>query len=160
MDYSGPTHSISISQPGVAGVNFVQELLAMVGDEYALLGYTPTTNRTVMIFVDGAFQLQGTAYNIDGRKIQFVVPLIGGEVVTASYNTLNTVASIPAVTIAFDIPGADVRVGSAGNLQILVTNGDADPGPETFSWHDMLPSVHPITGVITYDVDEDVSLNQ
>ena len=163
MEHVGPTHSVTLVQPGVSGVNFVQEELAMVGNEYALLGYTPSDPRSVMIFVDGLFYLQGesataTTFVMDGRKVQFSEALPGaGEVVMASYNTTSVVAAIPSVEIDFDIPGQDIRVSSVGSLQVLVSNGD---DPETFSWHDMIPSVHPITGSITYDVNQTVSLIQ
>lgn len=162
-DFIGPTHEITLVQPGVSGVNFVQEELVMVGNEYALLGYTPSDPRSVQIFVDGVFFLNGAAaaptnyFDVDGRKVQFSTALSGGEVVMATYNTTSTVAAIPSVEIAFDIPGQDVRVSTAGSLQVLVSNGD---DPETFSWHDLIPSVHPITGGITYDVDQAVSLIQ
>ena len=163
MEHIGPTHSVTLVQPGVSGVNFVQEELVVVEDEYALLGYTPSDPRSVMIFVDGLFCLQGESataitFVMDGRKVQFSEALPGaGEVVMASYNTTSVVAAIPAVEIEFDIPGQDVRVSSAGSLQVLVSNGD---DPETFSWHDMIPQVHPITGSISYDIDQDVSLIQ
>ena len=165
MEHIGPTYSVNITQPGVAGVNFVQEELAIVGTEsdgesYALLGYTPTEDQCIQIFKDGLFLLQGTDYDVDGRKIAFNDPFGDSpstETARASYNTTAIVASIPAVEIEFDIPGLDVRVSSAGSLQVLVSNGD---DPETFSWHDMLPSVHPITGGITYDVVQAVSAVQ
>ena len=162
---TGPTHSLTLVQPGVEGVNFVQEELVMVGDEYALLGYTPSDPRSVMVFVDRVFYMQGesataTTFVMDGRKLQFSEALSGGEVVVATYNTIDVVAAIPAVEIEFDIPGRDIRVSSAGSLQVLVSNGEVAPETETFSWHDMLPQVHPITGGITYDVVEAISPNQ
>lgn len=151
----GPSFQTTIVNHDFDGINHVQEALAMVGDEYALVGYVPASAASVNIFVDGLYQLQGVDYIIDGRKIQFVEALAGGETVTASYLTKNVVANIDYVAIAFDIPGQDVRMGSHGSLQVLVSDGEGG-----YVWHDATASRHPITGDITFNVVQDPSPNQ
>lgn len=149
---NGPTVTVTNQTLSLADLNFVQEQLAPVGLSYALLGYVPATPRTVQIFVNGALLIQGVHYTIDGRKIQFTADLqAANDVVAACYFTQNAVADIPAVEIAFDIPGQNVRISSAGSLQVLQDDG---------YWHDMIPSTNPITGDFTLEVDQDVSLNQ
>ena len=97
--------------------------------------------------------LQGVDYTIDGRKIAFTAPFSDApatESAMATYITTNEVATIPAVEIAFDIPGQDVRIGVGGMLQILVDG----------TWYDMTPIADPITGAITFIAEQDASLNQ
>ena len=111
---TGPSFTAPVTQVTLTGVNFVQEALTMIGNEYALLSYVPLTARCVIIYVDGLFYMQGThatanTYVVDGRKIQFSSLLAGGETVMAYYYTESDVADIPAVDISFDIPGLEFR---------------------------------------------------
>lgn len=149
--HTGPSVTHTSSEVSLKDMNFVQEQLSPVGLEYALLGYTPVDPRNVMISINGALKLQGTDYLIDGRKIQFTPSLMAGnDAVYAAYATASTVATIPAVEIAFDIPGQNVRVGVGGIFQILVDG----------TWYDMTPIADPITGAITFVAEQDASLNQ
>lgn len=160
---TGPTVKLTINKQNIEEANFVQEALAIIGfspaTSYALLGYIPVDPMSVQVFKDGVYLLQGVDYTIDGRKIQFTTAFTGDggnpeaavENCRASYITTNEVASIPAVTIAFDIPGQSVRVnGTSGLLQILVDG----------TWYDMYPEADPITGDITLVPSQDPSPNQ
>lgn len=147
----GPTHTNNITEISLKDMAFVQEQLAPVGLTYALLGYTPSDPRSVIISVNGLTQLQGVDYNIDGRKIEFTPDLVAGnDKVVAVYYTGSAVADVPAVTIEFDIPGQDVRIGSHGALQILIDG----------TWYDMIPTTDPITGLFSYIPSDVASLNQ
>lgn len=148
----GPRITVEKTEVALKDVAWAQEQLALVGLEYSLLGYTPVDQRAVAITVNGAQKLLGTDFVIDGRKVQYTPELASGDdVVIAVYPTAGPIADAVNYEIAFDIPGQNIRQnGDSGTLQIL-NDG---------TWYDMVVSAHPITGVLTFDVSQDASLNQ
>ena len=151
---TGPKYSVEITQQTIEGANFVQEELVIIGTtpdpSYALLGYIPVEPRSVKIYLNGKILIQGVDYQIDDRKIAFTASLAESDTIYADYITSADVASIPAVTIDFDIPGQNVRISSSGSLQLFIDN----------AWYDMKPVRDPISGLIQFVPDQTPSLNQ
>ena len=149
---TGPTYNHTTEELNIGDANHVQEALVLIGTTtaYALLGYVPASAMSVQIFSNRLLLLQGVDYTIDGRKIAFTAPMAGTESIAAVYLTTNEVATIPAVTIAFDIPGQNVRIDDNGSLQINVSG----------VWYDMYPTANPVTGDISFQPSQTPSPNQ
>lgn len=76
-----------------------------VNDTFGPLTYTPASNRSVIVFVDGIARKYGTEYTVTGLSITFqpgYIP-VGGQEVYAAYATGGTPAPPPVVTGTLEV---------------------------------------------------------
>jgi hypothetical protein len=91
--------------------------------------------------------LRDIDYVANGRMIEFKEPLMAQNAkIAAFYVTTGKVTPPTEPSIENDVQTMTVRVSATGVLQIL--------NPETDRWHNLNPSVHPITHALIFEVDQ------
>lgn len=80
-----PTTTTNVYDYSIPATQYVQEALTIVGGTGATLSEVPIADATVIIWINGVFQLQGTDYTIVDDAITFTEAVPDGSVVVAFF---------------------------------------------------------------------------